>query len=256
MGTPIERFREDGLRTMRAVRFCATLAFALEPETEAAIPEALDVLDRVSRERVRVELFKLLSAERPSLGLHPMESTGMWSHVVGDPGQEARAAAIAAVDVMSADPVARLARLLWPLRDRQEEVVRSIDGLKPSREDRSRVLSLTSDAVVALRLAKTGAEIRRAVADLGPDHLADAIAVLDLDPKDRARVILACANAVLRPGDMAIKGRDLIDLGIAQPGPALGELLDALFAFVIDDPSRNDAEELAAEARKLSSSDG
>ena len=49
---------------MRAVRFAATLGFALDPATEAAIPAALDVFARVSRERVRVELVKLLAAMR------------------------------------------------------------------------------------------------------------------------------------------------------------------------------------------------
>ena len=117
VGDPNERFAEDGLRTMRAVRFCATHGLRLEAATEAAIPPALPVLDRVSRERVHIELTKLLASERPSLGLRPMLRTGMWPHVLPAIDDDADAA-IEAVDRLPADPTVRLARLLLPLVDR------------------------------------------------------------------------------------------------------------------------------------------
>jgi len=56
VGDPLERFREDGLRAMRAVRFAAQLQFALDPPTEAAIPKTLEVFRKVSAERIRDEL--------------------------------------------------------------------------------------------------------------------------------------------------------------------------------------------------------
>ncbi len=77
VGDPAARFAEDGLRVMRAVRFAATLEFAVEPATEAAIPSALGSLARVSAERVRDELLKLLGARRPSIGLEIAERTGV-----------------------------------------------------------------------------------------------------------------------------------------------------------------------------------
>jgi tRNA nucleotidyltransferase (CCA-adding enzyme) len=77
VGDALERFREDGLRAMRAVRFCAQLEFAIDPATEAAIGQALDVFAKVSAERVRDELTKLLTAPRPSLGLERMRTTGL-----------------------------------------------------------------------------------------------------------------------------------------------------------------------------------
>src|SRR5712671_5062535 len=56
VGDPLARFREDGLRPLRAVRFAATLRLALDPPTRLAIPQALDVFARVAMERVREEL--------------------------------------------------------------------------------------------------------------------------------------------------------------------------------------------------------
>ncbi|HEX2572812.1 MAG TPA: HD domain-containing protein [Polyangia bacterium] len=82
VGDPRARFREDGLRVMRAVRFAAQLEFTLDPATEAAIPQALDVFKKVSQERVRDELLKLLGAPRPSIGLRLMERTGLLGEVL------------------------------------------------------------------------------------------------------------------------------------------------------------------------------
>ncbi len=82
VGDPLERFREDGLRTMRAVRFAAQLGFALDPPTEAAIAGALDVFRKVSVERVRDELVKILGSQRPSVGLELMRTTGLLAEVI------------------------------------------------------------------------------------------------------------------------------------------------------------------------------
>jgi tRNA nucleotidyltransferase/poly(A) polymerase len=82
VGDPVERFREDGLRPLRALRFAAQLGFEVEAATLAAIPAALDRFKMVSAERVRDELQKMLlspggSFRGPSRGLRLMESSGM-----------------------------------------------------------------------------------------------------------------------------------------------------------------------------------
>jgi tRNA nucleotidyltransferase (CCA-adding enzyme) len=77
VGVPLERFREDGLRAMRAVRFAAQLGFRLDDATRDAIPQALDVFKKVSAERVRDELVKILLSPKPSVGLQLMQTTGL-----------------------------------------------------------------------------------------------------------------------------------------------------------------------------------
>jgi tRNA nucleotidyltransferase (CCA-adding enzyme) len=76
VGDPNRRFREDGLRVMRAARFCATLAFDIEPHTSCAMADALGTLRMVSQERVRDELLKTLGAPVPSRGLEVLRATG------------------------------------------------------------------------------------------------------------------------------------------------------------------------------------
>ncbi len=82
VGDPVARFGEDGLRIMRAVRFAAQLEFTLDPATEAAIPGAIPIFRKVSMERVRDELLKLLAAPRPSVALRLMQRTGLLAEVI------------------------------------------------------------------------------------------------------------------------------------------------------------------------------
>jgi tRNA nucleotidyltransferase (CCA-adding enzyme) len=82
VGDPIARFREDGLRPMRAVRQAAQLAFDIDPPTKASIEPTLDVVRKVSAERLRDELLKLLAAPQPSRGLTLMRDTGLLGVVI------------------------------------------------------------------------------------------------------------------------------------------------------------------------------
>lgn len=65
VGDPAERFSEDALRIMRAVRFSAQLGYEIDPATCDAIRRQADGLRRISAERIRVELDKLLTSEHP-----------------------------------------------------------------------------------------------------------------------------------------------------------------------------------------------
>jgi tRNA nucleotidyltransferase (CCA-adding enzyme) len=256
VGDPAARFREDGLRTMRAVRLCATRGFALAPDTAAAIAPALPVLDQVSRERVYVELRKLLVAPKPSLGLEPMLSTGMWPHVLPSlPPAEARKA-IVAVDGFPRDFELRLARLIRPLavqgaaqRARALEVVDH--RLRLSRAERARLVALTSEAVDALGRAVTPAEIRRGAATLGKAHVRCAVAVAELDAEHAARIETALEGAALEVADLEVRGRDLIAAGLVEPGPIVGRVLVALLERTFEDPTLNEKARLLALASEV-----
>jgi putative nucleotidyltransferase with HDIG domain len=77
VGDPAARFSEDGLRPLRALRFAAQLDFALEDATLAAIPGAIATTAKVSAERIRDELDKMLTSRHPSHAFIPMENTGL-----------------------------------------------------------------------------------------------------------------------------------------------------------------------------------
>lgn len=77
VGKAEERFSEDGLRVLRAARFCATLGFSLDPATKAAIEPTLGTYKKVSPERVRDEWMKAMKAPKPSVAFDVMLETGI-----------------------------------------------------------------------------------------------------------------------------------------------------------------------------------
>ena len=65
VGNPMERFTEDALRMMRAIRFSAQLSFDIHPDTYNAINKLSDTIKQVSMERIQVELTKTLVSDNP-----------------------------------------------------------------------------------------------------------------------------------------------------------------------------------------------
>ena len=65
VGNPLDRFGEDALRMLRAVRFSAQLGFTIDEATKAAITELAPNLEKISAERIQVELVKLLTSKHP-----------------------------------------------------------------------------------------------------------------------------------------------------------------------------------------------
>ncbi|HKL85029.1 MAG TPA: HD domain-containing protein [Treponemataceae bacterium] len=82
VGNPIERFSEDGLRPLRAVRFAAQLGFSIEEATLSAIRPCLEITAKVAKERIKDELVKLLCSPKPSIGLRFMEETGLLQLII------------------------------------------------------------------------------------------------------------------------------------------------------------------------------
>lgn len=74
VGNPLERFGEDALRILRAVRFSAQLGFSIEAETKTGIEELAPNLKLVSAERIQTELVKLLVSPHPDYFLTAYET--------------------------------------------------------------------------------------------------------------------------------------------------------------------------------------
>lgn len=82
VGSPAERFEEDPLRLMRAVRIATQLGFSIEPETAAAVKAMAQTLLLVSKERVRDELVKILLTPRPDEGMRQLSDLGLLRHIM------------------------------------------------------------------------------------------------------------------------------------------------------------------------------
>ncbi|HEX6508068.1 MAG TPA: HDIG domain-containing protein, partial [Chloroflexota bacterium] len=77
VGTAEDRFREDPLRLLRAVRFSAVLDFAIESETWRGILMSAPALESISRERLREEFTRLLESDHPSEGMGLLRDAGL-----------------------------------------------------------------------------------------------------------------------------------------------------------------------------------
>lgn len=84
VGVPADRFEEDALRLMRAVRLVAELEFALDADTAAAIQEKGPNLKHISRERVRDEFVRILNSNQPMMALVLAQQLGILTYIAPD----------------------------------------------------------------------------------------------------------------------------------------------------------------------------
>lgn len=82
VGNPEDRFREDALRLLRAVRFSAQLGFVIEPETLAAIKRNAALLEKISIERIRDEFSKIIRSDHPDKGIEMLHTTGLLRYIL------------------------------------------------------------------------------------------------------------------------------------------------------------------------------
>lgn len=82
VGNPDERFDEDALRMMRAVRFHSQLGFDIEKNTFEAIRKNSQYMKHVSLERIKDELVKIILSDNPSEGVEALHETGLLDHII------------------------------------------------------------------------------------------------------------------------------------------------------------------------------
>lgn len=82
VGDPVQRFNEDGLRMLRMVRFATVLDFDYDPATYDAVRKQDHLLQYISKERIQVELNKILLAAHPARGLEDLYTLGMYPYII------------------------------------------------------------------------------------------------------------------------------------------------------------------------------
>ncbi len=231
----LERFSEDGLRALRAVRFATVLDFTLEPETEGAIAATIPVFKKVALERVNQEFTKLLLSPRAPKGLGLLDCTGLLAAFF----PEARRDAFEAVGRAPASLEVRLALLLVGVPSPRDVLVR----LKFKN-----AVAEEADALVRHRELPgpdaSDAELRRFLARVSPARVpalvelarAQGQAVSALE--GRLSTLIA-ARPPLTAKDLALDGKAIMQALGVGPSKAVGDATRYLLELVLDDPSRN-----------------
>lgn len=253
VGDPDTRFSEDALRLLRAVRFASRLGFDIEENTRDAIMREADGLSRISRERVRDELLKILTGPAPDRGVTLLCDLGLMPYVLPCGITREALGRLAEVDCAADwDFEARLAALLWNVDS--DAVRQSLDGLRLSNADHETVLRYLTLKDLPIGTTLPEARVWRSQA-FGIEKSAVALyRIFAPDAAARAEIDIfwSLVREAMRNGDpyhisqLALNGRDLISLGVPK-GRAVGDMLESLLAAVLDDPRKNTREALTDE---------
>lgn len=284
VGVAAARMEEDRLRALRAIRFAGRFDFTIDPETWAAICASAPFLTRLSMERVKQELDKIMEqVERPSASLERYREAGVLAvllPVLGDvPALRFRTIDFLARPARVRRPARRALRLAAlfaePGQAAPAALERTLKGLRFSNEEvaltRSVAAAVAAVPSMAVVTEQFSAEVtlRRFVATVGRLQVplvarvlwARAAATLASADADIARVRAARQAGIrlyrramriawrdpITLGDLAIDGDDLRGVGIRN-GPEVGATLKRLLELVLADPSRNTRESLLAAA--------
>jgi len=82
VGNPHERFQEDGLRILRAVRIGNYVGFEIDKDTEKAIAEESNLLSKISKERIRDEFVKIIMSPEPAQGIKSCQKFGLLKYII------------------------------------------------------------------------------------------------------------------------------------------------------------------------------
>ncbi len=250
VGEPTERFGEDALRMLRAIRFSAQLGFSIEPATYAAIISLAQNIPGISKERILAELTRILQSDHPEK-IREVYETGMGSYIspafADIPEKYAQTGAVMGdIAYLPAIKYLRWAAFLRPVGPKEaEEVLR---GLRSDNETIANVKTLT--AWSGEEIGEDEPSVRRAMSRMSP-QLWDSLILLNgysEKIKDLTRLIRERGDC-LSLRELAVSGNDLLKAGV-KPGKNMGGILDAMLAQVIEDPSRNTKEFLLGTIEK------
>lgn len=261
VGEATERFTEDALRMMRAIRFAAQLGFTIEKDTWDAIIGLAPNIGRVSRERIAVELGKTLMSDRPEY-VQLYSKCNIASVVLPQLDKalndKESDIALAAVHTAAKKLPLRYAALM---NYQGADSTRSL--LKELKLDNNTVrlaTMLTDNSNLQVELNECS--VRRALNKFGKDNLLlilenqeniilakEQVIGLPLgNARNHIGRLRAMINLIVSRGDcytiagLAVTGSDIMDLGFT--GPAVGKKLNELLEMVIENPAINDRETL------------
>lgn len=271
VGCAKDRFTEDALRILRAVRFAAQLDFVIEDETYKAIAEIAPNLVHVSKERIQVELTKLLLSDHPEK-IWMVDETGIAdyvtsgfpevferelerenSHNAGEnetPGTSGCLVDGASRDALkecwiglAALPADKSHRWAGFLRHMTaEQAVKILRGLKLDNDTIGNVKNMIT--VFQAPLAVDKVEIRRLLSRVTEYQFLGAMQLKKLDGDETVPGILRLFEEIKEAGDcvslkqLAVNGGDLLAKGLVK-GKQIGDGLMYLLNLVLEKPELN-----------------
>lgn len=261
VGKAEERFAEDALRMMRGIRFSAQLNFSLEEDCFIGMRKLKENLGKVSKERIAVELWKLLASEHPEK-VEMLFSTGLSPYITRDFPKIGEAGIPILIPEAPKEKILRFGLFLRNVPMYAGKILRELKLDRMTIDGASRFAKLFSENEVenpyALRkrIALDGMKMTRdfyvmqeAILKKKENTESDRIYLAVLQERVEWLKEIEKRQDCVSFSEMQLGGKDLISLGVS-PGKALGELLHYAFDYVLHYPSENDKEKLISYLRK------
>jgi poly(A) polymerase/tRNA nucleotidyltransferase (CCA-adding enzyme) len=215
VGEPMDRFKEDSLRMMRAIRFAAQLGFNIEEKTERGVLKMAGALKFIARERVAVELIKILKSDRPYEGIMALHNTKLLQYIIPEleqglgieqsrhhiytvfehdvlalkncPSQEWQVRFAALIHDIGKPKTRKIVNGIWTFYNHEyvgaKLAVKICKNLKFSADDTFRISNLVRNHMFYYNVDEvTAASVRRLIKKVGRENLKDLI---DLRIADR-----------------------------------------------------------------------
>jgi tRNA nucleotidyltransferase (CCA-adding enzyme) len=262
VGAADDRFREDALRMVRAIRLAAQLEFTLHPETEEAIRRMAPDLARLSVERVVQELEKIWKTRRSSKAIASLFRLGMMDHLPPFRRWELPSSAcLSPLTVLDEAPARRMrwALLLHLCGQKPEEAARRLRELRLPRRDVEEIGRLYRSAASWPPIL-TEEEGKRRIFRDGIRFCREALELSQrlgaIDAEERLGQSEALNRwsdemPIRRMGELAVNGKDLIDATGRPSGPWVGHTLERLADAVILGRLANDHQQLIEEGVRI-----
>ncbi|CAK1221577.1 tRNA nucleotidyltransferase/poly(A) polymerase (PcnB) [Fructobacillus cardui] len=234
VGLAKERFTEDALRMMRALRFSAQFDFQIENQTLAALVELGPNLAKIAVERIRVEFEKMLKGLAAGSALKILVEAGLLPYLPGETG------------LMTEADVLRVANQLERKQPQSEQVVwalylgqQGFDG--PTLQSQLRQWKLSKEVMQAvLAVGPLLADVNQIDRWAIYEHnayvgtLLETLTIMGVDQSVTERIQKTYDSLpIYLMKDLALSGGDLIAAGLAQPGPDLGVALKKMEQAVV-----------------------
>jgi len=242
IGTPAERFGEDYLRMLRAVRFSTQLGFAIEPATWAAVGANASKIAKISGERIAVELEGILAHPNRAVGAALLFDSGLVGAIFPGLSAEQAECAIAVLKQLRKKVDFALALACLFAGCDTEYAMRSSQVLKLSRNQTKHIRFLLENRGRLLNEQMSLAELKTILAEPYFRDLYEfqrAIQKAEGEERRSLAALISLRKRIKALGDVELQpkplldGHDLIRLG-AVPGPALGQLAEELYTAQLE----------------------
>lgn len=275
VGKAKDRFAEDALRMMRGIRFSAQLDFSLDEEAYLGIESLKESLENVSKERIAVELWKLLASAHPDK-VEMFFSTGLAPYITEDFPKIQESGIPKLLPFAPVEKIVRFGLFLRNVPDLARKILRDLKLDRESIEGGSHFAALFSEEEVespyalrkriaryGLKMVRDFYEMRLALLHQDEEELYSPLESDLLESKRRTGEIITTkiqAESIVKErllwitnvesekncvslSELMLSGKDLISLGVS-PGKRMGEILQLAFDRVLQEPKENEKEKL------------